>query len=311
MRGHERWRFGHFVADAREQQLTRDGQVVTLTHKAFTLLATLLGRPGQLITKAELFDTVWAGRVVTDAALSRSIHELRAALGDDASAPRFIATVHGLGFRFIAPVASEGAGAAGALTPEGADRRLVGRDAELQRLEQALADAHAGRRQLIFVTGEAGIGKTSLVEAFLERYAPAWLAQLPWLANDADRALLRDAEADPTPQRMLREIAQALEMLAAEAPIVLWLEDLHWSDPSSLAVVSFMAGRRDAARLLLIGSFRPADAQAIASPLQGLALSLAQRGQADELALAALDEAAVKRFLALRIAAARGMRCSS
>ena len=73
---------------------------------------------------------------------------------------------------------------------------------------------------------------------------------------------LRRTAADSSAQRMLREIAQALEVLAAQKPIVLWLEDLHWSDPSSLAVIAFLAGRRDPARLLLIASFRPADAQA-------------------------------------------------
>jgi predicted ATPase len=137
----------------------------------------------------------------------------------------------------------------------------------------------------------------AVVREVLARYAPAWLALLPWLAQDADAAA---APADTTAQRMLREIAQALEVLAAQRPIVLWLEDLHWSDPSSLAMVSFLAGRRDPARLLVIASYRPADAAAGSSPLQGLVLQLQQRGQARQLALDPLDAAAVADYLRLR-----------
>ena len=353
MPGHQRWRFGPFEVDPQEHQLWRDGRLVPVTRKSMALLTTLLGRPGKLFTKAELFDTVWAGSVVTDAALSRVIHELRVALGDDAGAPRYIATAHGLGFRFIAPLLQEADAPAGATPSAAADTRLVGRERELAFLEQALADARVGKRQVVFVTGEAGIGKTALVETFigrhagrsdlwtaqgrsieqygtseaylpilealenlarqvgaeglrevLVRYAPTWLAQLPWLAHDADPAALQRALAGSTAQRMLREITQALEVLAAQRPIVLWLEDLHWSDHSSLAVVSFLAGRRDPARLLVVGSFRPGDAQSADSPLHGLALRLAQRGQARELALGLLDARAIAAYLNTRFAQA-------
>jgi predicted ATPase/DNA-binding winged helix-turn-helix (wHTH) protein len=348
----QRWRFGPFEVDVAEHRLLRDGEPVALTRKAFALLAELLRRPGRLVTKAELFDTVWAGTVVTDAALSRVIRELRVALGDDASASRYIATAHGLGFRFVAVVAGDGGGddapAAGTEAAAAAARVLVGRDRDLARLDQALADARSGQRQVVFISGEAGIGKTALVESFLRRhahadtwsaqgrcieqygtgeaylpvlealehlahtvgvdafrevlarYAPAWLGQLPWLAHDVDPELLRRAAADSSAQRMLREIAQALEVLAARKPIVLWLEDLHWSDPSSLAVIDFLAGRPDPARLLLIASFRPAEAQVASPALHRLALQLGQRGQARQLELAPLDAGAVAQYLRAR-----------
>ena len=348
-----RWHFGPFEADVAEHELRRSGAPVAVTRKSFAVLAALLARAGKLVTKAELFDTVWAGSVVTDAALSRAIRELRVALGDDAAAPRFIATVHGLGFRFVAELAADVPVEADPVASPASlyEPRLVGRDRDLARLDRALAEARAGRRQVLFVTGEAGIGKTALVETFvrrrtggdvwsapgrcieqygtgeaylpvlealehlaravgsdafrdvLVRYAPAWLAQLPWLAHDADAELVRRATADSSAQRMLREIAQALEVLAARRPIVLWLEDLHWSDPSSLAVLAFLAGRRDPARLLLVATFRPGEAEA-RSPLHGLALQLAQRGQAERLALAPLDADAVAQYLRERFGAA-------
>ena len=361
----QRWRFGPFEVDAGEHRLLRDGEPVAVTHKALALLTELLRRPGRLVTKTELFETVWAGRVVTDAALSRVIRELRVALGDDAAAPRYIATAHGLGFRFVAVVAVESStpdvadtSAAEALPNARLDGRLewqlVRRDAELAVLDQALAEARLGKRRVVFITGEAGIGKTALVEAFLERhaaglcwaqgrcieqygtgeaylpilealeglarqtgaaalrgvlarYAPAWLALLPWLAHDTGPALLPHKPSHPaiTPQRMLREIAQALEVLATERPVLLWLEDLHWSDPSTLAVVSFLAGRREPARLLLAATFRPGDAHAAETPLPGLVSQLRQRKQAQELALQRLDADAVESYMALRFDSVR------
>jgi len=77
MQNPARWRFGPFEVDAEEAQLRRDGTAVPVTRKALSLLVALLGRPGKLFTKAELFETVWAGTVVSDAALSRAIRELR------------------------------------------------------------------------------------------------------------------------------------------------------------------------------------------------------------------------------------------
>ena len=347
------WRFGPFEADAAEHQLRRDGEIVPVTRKSFALLATLLSRPGKLFTKADLFDSVWAGTVVTDAALSRAIRELRGALGDDAGAPRYIATAHGLGFRFVAAIEIDPEPSQRPLAePSSGPAGFVARADELALLDAALAAARAGRRQVVFVTGEAGIGKTALVEAFLARqagredlwttqgrcveqygtgeaflpilealenltrqvgaaplrdllarFAPSWLAQLPWLARPGEGGTTKTAAGTTTAHGLLREIAHALEELAARTPIVLWLEDLHWSDPSTLAVVSFIAGRREPARLLVVASFRPAEARSAHSPLQGLALRLVQRHQAQELQLPLLDAAAIVAYLRGRFGA--------
>ena len=96
-----RWHFGPFEVDEHEHSLLRDGRVMPLTHKSFSLLVALLARAGQLVTKAELFETVWAGRAVSDAALARALRELRVALGDDAGHPTYVQTAHGLGLRFL------------------------------------------------------------------------------------------------------------------------------------------------------------------------------------------------------------------
>src|SRR5213594_1753964 len=114
-----------------------------LTPKAFAVLRHLVEHPERLITKDELFTAVWGDTIVSEAALTSCIRDLRKALTDSSSAPRYIETVHRRGFRFIGPVApssvseTRGPGSKDVAPlpsspyPTG---RLVGRDAELARL---------------------------------------------------------------------------------------------------------------------------------------------------------------------------------
>ena len=99
-------RFGPYRLDLHNEQLWRGTQAVKLTGKALAVLRYLVERPGQVVGKEELFRTVWSGTVVSDAALTACIQELRWALHDDARNPRSIETVHRRGFRFIAAVQS-------------------------------------------------------------------------------------------------------------------------------------------------------------------------------------------------------------
>jgi TolB-like protein/DNA-binding winged helix-turn-helix (wHTH) protein/Tfp pilus assembly protein PilF len=98
------YRFAEFLLDAREHTLTRNGRPEYLTPKTFETLLVLLRNAGQVLSKDDLIARIWEGGVVTDNALTRCIKEVRSALGDDASAPRFIETVPRLGYRFVAAV---------------------------------------------------------------------------------------------------------------------------------------------------------------------------------------------------------------
>ena len=82
--------FGSYRWDPHTGQLWRGKQEVSLTGKASAVLRYLVERAGQLVTKDELFGAVWPQTVVSDAALSSCIQELRQALGDDAKKPRYI-----------------------------------------------------------------------------------------------------------------------------------------------------------------------------------------------------------------------------
>src|SRR5262249_58519284 len=94
-----------------------------------------------------------------------------------------------------------------------------------------------------------------------------------------------------TRERMLREMAEAVEALTAEAPLVLVLEDLHWSDTATVDLVSLLARRQEPARLLLIGTYRPGDVSASQHPLGGVGLDLQAPGRCQELSVDRLGEA--------------------
>ncbi len=96
--------FAGFVIDASDARLLGAGGPVHLGRKAFQVLEALVARPGRLLTKEELFETVWDGSAVSESVLTSAIKDLRRALGDESKSPRFIESVYGRGYRFIAPV---------------------------------------------------------------------------------------------------------------------------------------------------------------------------------------------------------------
>ncbi len=336
--------------DAGNEWAWRGEHRVSLTPRAFAVLRHLVERPQQLITKEGLLAAIWRDTAVSDAALTSCIRDLRKALGDSSGKPRYIETVHRRGFRFIGPIAGPTAAlpASGPKPWSGAPgvSTLVGREAELACLDERWDRARSGQRQLVFVTGELGIGKTALVEAFLarlgegdavrigrgqcveqygageaylpvlealgrlgretrdeeiveilRRYAPTWLAQLPGLLSDADLEVVQRRAQGATRDRMLRELVEALDALSADAPLVLVLEDLHWSDSATVDLLAMLARRREASRLLVVGTYRPADIAASAHPLRSVKRELELHGHCEELALEFLGVMAVAEYL--------------
>ena len=98
------YRFGGFHLDVRDRLLARENEVVRIEPKSFDVLCCLLENAGHLVSKQQLVDEVWARAYVSDNSLTRCIHQIRAALHDDADQPRFIETVPGSGYRFVADV---------------------------------------------------------------------------------------------------------------------------------------------------------------------------------------------------------------
>src|SRR5262249_33668784 len=90
------------------------------------------------------------------------------------------------------------------------------------------------------------------IVALLESRAPTWLVQMPWVEPRSGREALLRAVAGVTKERMLREMGEALEALTANSPLVLVLEDLHWSDHATLDLLTLLGRRQEPARLLVV-----------------------------------------------------------
>jgi DNA-binding winged helix-turn-helix (wHTH) protein/tetratricopeptide (TPR) repeat protein len=150
--------------------------------KVFELLSYLMRHHGRVIPKAELLDCLWAGDVVGESVLTRCISCARKLLSDDPKAPRFIRTSHGRGYEFVAPVvmtplstdettlATEplGSQAGAVVESRGQQRPFIGRETESAHLEQALRRLERREPGFFLVCGEAGIGKTRLLERATE-----------------------------------------------------------------------------------------------------------------------------------------------
>jgi tetratricopeptide (TPR) repeat protein len=189
------------------------------------------------------------------------------------------------------------------------DEIFVDRDAELGQLDRLLDEAMAGSGRVVFVTGESGIGKTALVQEFLQRtrrrgvvttqlrgrcleqygpgeaylpildalgrvlsspgrertadilrkHAPTWCLHLPASASDVApaRKTLKQQTVGATKERMIRELADALEASAHDYPLITLLEDLQWADPSSIDVLRHVGSRIVRRRMLILATYRP------------------------------------------------------
>jgi predicted ATPase len=146
---------------------------------------------------------------------------------------------------------------------------------------------------------ESGGGR--LLE-MLDKHAPGWLVQMPGLLNTAQLKELQGRVAGATLERMLRELADAIEVISQERPLVLRLEDLHWSDYSTLEWLGFLARRPESARIMVLGTYRPVEVIVREHPLKRLKNELQLHGLCKESPLPLLSEASVMEYLNLRFA---------
>jgi DNA-binding winged helix-turn-helix (wHTH) protein/tetratricopeptide (TPR) repeat protein len=338
--------FHAFRLDTVNHCLWRGEERLSLTPKAFDVLRYLVEHADRLVTQEEILEAVWPETYVNPEVVKKYVLGIRKVLGDQSDKPIFVATFPRRGYQFIASVRDANSVSRPDLT-ESTTKTIVGREGSLAQLDTCLRQALNGHRQVVFITGEAGIGKTALVDLFHQRaafrpnlriargqcvegfggkeayypvlealgqlirdsegspaiqalvkHAPTWLIQFSALVKAEQKEALRRETLGATNERMVREICEALEAMTSENPLVLILEDLHWVDPSTLDFISAVARRRGPAKLVLLGTYRPADVLIAQSPLKGLKQDLLLHRLCQVIALERLEESDVAEYVA-------------
>jgi len=326
--------FGDFQLDRRTRRLRRRGSERPLRAKSSAVLLYLAEHPNRLVTHAELQRAVWPGTAVSPSVLRVSISEIRAALGADAD--RFLTTVPRRGYRFLVETGAvkpifvgrdaEQAGLHEALARARSGRREVvlvageggaGKTALLDHfLEVLRADGvRCARGQALELHG-GGEGCAAILDLLsrlcdeaageevvseLSHRAPGWLLQLPGRVDDATAERLRARVTPPSWEGRLLELGEAVEALAAEQPLVLVLEDLQWSDASTIDALVQLTRRTYSAQLLVVASYRP-EVLADDHPFAATRQHLLESGRCTEMRLGRLPVEQVEAWLVRRLA---------
>jgi DNA-binding winged helix-turn-helix (wHTH) protein len=200
------WCFAEFRLDPANACLWRGTQAIALTPKAFDVLHYLVTHPDRLVTKDTLLDAIWPETAVSEAVVRIAIGEVRRALGDTTQAPRFIATVHRRGYRFVASVAAyteEVPGPAVPVMPAAPQTRVAGpSEAPTPLPDGPAASPHPGvlpppgplvpaaaERRLLTVLFCDLVDSTRLAEPLGPRRLSGRGARLPPDLRGGDRAL--------------------------------------------------------------------------------------------------------------------------
>jgi len=312
--------FGCFRIDTQNECVWRGSEQLSLTPRPFAVLRYLVDHPRRLVTHDELLDALWPETFVQPQVLRTYVLELRKLLGDDPDEPQYIRTIPKRGYWFIPEVVEATTDA----DRQDATPGIFGRDTELQFLETQLGRALRGERSSVFISGEIGIGKTALADAFSaqvcnpgkalaargqsvegfsgkEAFYPVREALQSLCSDEKVRTLLTSLAPSwfahgSAAGSHLGEICEALETLSQQHPLVLIFEDLHWADASTLDLISALARRRSRARLLLVLTVRPADLDA-QHPLRRLRQELVTGRLSAELTLEPLPKEAVRAYL--------------
>jgi len=218
----------------------------------------------------------------------------------------------------------------------------------MRKLDSFLDQTIEGTGRVVFITGEPGIGKTSLGDQFLRRtrkqrpallisrgrcveqygtgeaylpfldamggllqapgreriaavmrtYAPTWCMELPTaFASSGSLEKLQQETIGATKERMMREMGDALGILATNSPVVLVLEDLHWADPSSIDLLRHLCQRINTQRLLIAGTFRPEDVERSGHPLKSFKAEMKAHNLCEEIALSSLSREHIAEYV--------------
>jgi predicted ATPase len=251
----------------------------------------------------------------------------------------------------LAELAEQGPGRPSGPPPGPPRRPTVGREHERAALHAGFESAAAGQGLLLCVTGEPGLGKTTLVEEFLDeltaggrpcaiargrcserlagaeaylpllealdsllqgpggaavaqvmkRVAPTWYVQLaPLAVEDTSLARVLEEAKVASQERHKRELGMFFDEVSRLRLLVLFLDDIHWADASTIDLLAYLGGQCAARRLLVVLTYRPTDLALSKHPFGPLQLEMQGRGLCREVPLGFLGQADVEHYLALQ-----------
>ena len=277
-----------------EGVLLRSGELVTTTRLTWELICYFVERAGETVSREELQARLWPGVFVARGAIDQAIWRVRASLGDEARHPRYVRTIPGRGWKFIAQPRSVGH----------KRREFVGRVKELRTLRRAYEQAGSGTPTFVWLSGPRGIGKTTLLERFiaqnnlgcvalvrssehlgpdrpmpmapvveafwhlastshearsgLREHAPSfstWLDELEKEGGDAARSKLPPRLHETS--TIVKELLGFVSHWSGDTPLVIAFDDLDQADCTTLGFLASLAKQKALAPLLIIGAWLP------------------------------------------------------
>jgi predicted ATPase len=173
--------------------------------------------------------------------------------------------------------------------------RLAGTEAYLPWLEalDSLLRGADGQSRASLLSGGESIAQTT------KRLAPTWYAQAMPLQPDDSSAERLLAERAASQERMKREIGALLEEVSERRPVVLFFDDLHWADASTIDLLAYLASKFDSMRVLIIATYRPSDLLLAKHPFLQVKPDLQARGACREIELEFLSRSEIEKYLAL------------
>src|ERR1700678_4447683 len=248
--------FGPFVLDEDARELLRAGRSVSLQPRPLELLLYLVRNRGRTVGKNELLDTLWPNVTVSDASIERAVSLVRSELRKGGCGDA-IQTRPKLGYRFVLRDTADLAG------------ELLERGEFIQQLDEKLARTRTGTGQAVFISGEAGVGKSALLGAFFARVpsgsvvargycdglsTPRAMGPVLELISRLRLKSLSEIEAGHSRAAVFNEVLARLRVVEEDTIVV--LEDLHWADEASLDFVRFLARRIGQTRAILLTTHR-------------------------------------------------------
>lgn len=331
------YRFDGFELDTSLYELRLGGERIPVEPRALDILRHLISHRDRVVSKEELLDAVWGDRFVSEAAVTTALRTARMAIGDTGREQRLIRTVFRRGYQFVGRVVQtavvDGPKARRDVSPPprlparlaaSSGLAFAGRERERTLLAAAWKDVLvSGRRRVVLVSGEAGIGKTTLCSVFAAAahdeavvlygrcdeelsipYQP-WREVLTSLDHDAPDVfaghrealapLLRgtgavDLESDSARFAVYGSVVDVLDAVSARGrPALVVLDDLHWADVQTLALARHLVERALATPVLVIGTFRDSGIDA-SHPLAALLAATHREPGVTRLPLRGLDD---------------------